>query len=216
MYTSYNPADTRRRRRLAIRTVIITLIAVSSASAGCSKGSDNNHKADSDTIAFASDETPVDKYDIAMAVSSITDAISVGEPLDTAEYNFEGILTDGRGTPLYTDIQGAPGRWQIDVVDNHSVRIRNVYIGDLVPDSLTKYIVNSLALSDRNLVKDRCTETDDSGCIGSDYPTSCYNFGGGFIEFSTKSVQAPGGDIGPLFCITISSAGNPERHGRNT
>ena len=55
--------------------------------------------------------------DIAMTVRSLADAIKVGEPLDSTEYDFNGVLTDGQGAPLYTDVQGSPGTWIVDVLD---------------------------------------------------------------------------------------------------
>ncbi len=167
----------------------------------------NNASKESDsaeTDSLISTDAPIDNYDIAMAVSSITDAIELGEPLDSAEYNFEGILTDGQGTPLYTDVQGSPGKWQINVVDERSVKIRNLYLGDLVPDSLTHYIIGSLkqAGSQPVLCKND-NEEDDSGCIMSEYPTVIYKLGKSTILFQTKSVYTSSGDEGPLFCITI-------------
>lgn len=47
--------------------------------------------------------------DIAMTVRSLVDAVRVGETLLPADYDFVGVLTDGQGTPLYTDVDGAPG-----------------------------------------------------------------------------------------------------------
>ncbi|MCM1153341.1 MAG: hypothetical protein NC328_06790 [Muribaculum sp.] len=83
-------------------------------------------------------------YDIAMTVRSITDALNVGERLDSASYNFRGILTDGSGRPIYTDTIGNPGAWTIKVVGADSAVITSLYPGDLLPLELTSYIVESV------------------------------------------------------------------------
>lgn len=87
-------------------------------------------------------------YDIAMIVSSLADAINVGECLDTADYNFTGVLTDGTGRPLYSTLAGHPGRWRIEVTDTSSARIRNLEIGDLMVDDLREYLVSALHLEE--------------------------------------------------------------------
>lgn len=176
----------------------------------CSGKDTNNSERVMTSDTLSSDSVQIDNYDIAMAVSSITDAIDMGEPLDTAEYNFEGILTDGQGTPLYTDIQGAPGVWRIAVVGEKRAKIQNVYLGDLVPDSLRTYIVSTLA--ETSGIKPEClyTDNDDNGCLGY-YPTISYNLGKSLIIFETKSVTTADGEEGPLFSIIISA-----RQGRNT
>ena len=139
-------------------------------------------------------------YDIAMTVRSIVDAISVGEPLDTAEYNYEGVLTDGQGTPLYTDIQGSPGEWEIDVTGKSSIRIRNVYLGDLMPEYLSEYITESLQLDTADEI-----DTDE---YADDEETSLavYDFGSGNIRFETRKAYAPNGLEGPLVSIILSGS----------
>ena len=121
-------------------------------STGCSH-SDRKAPADSDTavVAYRMVDEYVAENDIAMTVRSIVDAISVGESLDTAEYNYNGILTDGEGVPLYTDIQGNPGEWEVDVLSDNSVRIHNLYLGDLLPKDLMEYLTTALSLSKSNL-----------------------------------------------------------------
>lgn len=143
-------------------------------------------------------------YDIAMTVRSIVDAISVGEPLDAAEYNYEGVLTDGRGTPLYTDIQGSPGEWEIDVTSESSVRIRNVYLGDLMPEYLSDYITESLQLDSANEIDLNEDEDDDETSLKE------YDFGGGNIRFETRTAYAPNGLEGPLVSIILSSSDSKE------
>lgn len=138
--------------------------------------------------------------DIAMTIRSLADAIKVGEPLDSS-LNFEGVLTDGQGTPLYTDIQGAPGLWEIDVLDNKNVRIRNLYLGDLLPGDLQSYLVQSLRLNDSQTFTIIDNEEDDNG----NNEIVVYDFGGGYLCFEVKSVIAPNGLEGPLLSIVMSA-----------
>ena len=136
--------------------------------------------------------------DIAMTVRSIVDAISVGESLDTAEYNYNGILTDGEGVPLYTDIQGNPGEWEVDVLSDNSVRIHNLYLGDLLPKDLMEYLTTALSLSESNLCASDEYEDDDETYL------EVYNFGSGLIRFETREAYAPNGLEGPLMSIVIT------------
>lgn len=87
-------------------------------------------------------------YDIAMVARSLADAINVGEPLDSTDYNFTGVLTDGTGKPLYSTITGHPGKWKIEVSDSVTARISNTETGDLMVDDLREYLVSSLNLED--------------------------------------------------------------------
>ncbi len=186
--------------------LVLTGFFILAMSQSCSKGGKSN----TDTEATAGDN-PYDRdyfhadNDIAMVVRSLADAIKVGEPLDSSLYNFEGVLTDGQGTPLYTDVQGAPGVWQIDVLDNKNVRIRNLYLGDLLPGDLQSYLVQSLRLNDSQpymLVDKEATDEDDNEII-------VYDFGGGYLCFEVKSAIAPNGLEGPLLSI-VMTADRPE------
>lgn len=134
-------------------------------------------------------------YDIAMTLRSVADALRVGEPLDSTEYDFEGILTDGQGHPLYTDIQGAPGEWQIDVTTPTSVVIRNIYLGDLLPKDLEAYIAGMLDLSQKDVVS--TSEFDDD----AETELTVYSFDGGYLRFETRAAIAPNGLEGPLMSI---------------
>lgn len=133
--------------------------------------------------------------DIAMTVRSIADAIRVGEPLDTADYNFEGILTDGQGHPLYTDIQGAPGTWDVDVLSPTSAVIRNLYLGDLLPDDLESYLAGSLGVSDQNIIESNDYDDDDETTL------TVYDLDGSYLRIETRSAIAPNGLEGPLMSI---------------
>lgn len=164
-------------------------------------GQISNKSACKDTLA---DSVVVDEYvadnDIAMTIRSIIDAISVGEPLDTAEYNFNGVLTDGEGMPLYTDIQGNPGEWEIDVTSDKSVRIHNLYLGDLLPEHLTKYLTLSLNLTDT--IPDIDVQEDND----EETSTEIFHFDSGNIKIETREAFAPNGLEGPLMSIVISSS----------
>lgn len=149
---------------------------------------------DADTLTKVIEEYHADN-DIAMTLRSITDAIRVGEPLDTLDYNFEGVLTDGEGRPLYTDIQGTPGAWTVDVLSPTSAVIRNIYLGDLLPDYLETYIAGSLNLSDSNIVETTEFEDDD------DTSLIVYDLDGGYLRIETRSAVAPNGLEGPLMSI---------------
>lgn len=155
------------------------------------------------TDATASDSTYSDEYhadnDIAMTLRSITDALRVGEPLDTIDYNYEGVLTDGEGRPLYTDIQGSPGMWDIDVLSPTAIEIRNIYLGDLFPEDLEHYIVTSLNLRSDNVVETKEKEDDEETQL------VVYDFGGGYLRIETRASVAPNGLEGPMMTIVATS-----------
>lgn len=139
--------------------------------------------------------------DIAMTVRSIVDAIKVGEPIDSLDYDFKGVLTDGQGSPLYTDIQGAPGMWVVDVLDTKNVTIKNLYLGDLLPGDLQNYIVQSLQLSDDQ----QLTFTVSNEAVQDDeMEINLYDFGGGYLRFEIRAGIAPNGIEGPLLTIFMS------------
>ena len=184
------------RRFLSITTVVLFVALVMT---NCAH---NDRKVSTDTDSAVAAYHSVDEYvaenDIAMTVRSIVDAISVGESLDTAEYNYNGILTDGEGVPLYTDIQGNPGEWEVDVLSDNSVRIHNLYLGDLLPKDLMEYITTALSLSESNLCASDEYKDDDETYL------EVYNFGSGSIRFETREAYAPNGLEGPLMSIVIT------------
>lgn len=139
--------------------------------------------------------------DIAMTVRSIADAINVGEPLDSTEYDFKGVLTDGQGSPLYTDVQGAPGLWVVDILDKQNATIKNVYLGDLLPADLQAYILQTLQLSEGHHV-DFCL---DDVAIDDETEIDIYRFKGGYLRFETRAGIAPNGLEGPLLTIVMSA-----------
>lgn len=121
---------------------LLTFIFISAAMQSCSWFSGNKTESDADSATVIEDFHA--DHDIAMSVRSIMDAINVGQPLDSADYNFVGILTDGNGTPLYTDVQGTPGQWEVKVMSDKSAVISNLYLGDLLPDELIQYLLENL------------------------------------------------------------------------
>lgn len=136
--------------------------------------------------------------DIAMTVRSITDAIRVGEPLDTADYNFEGILTDGEGRPIYIDMSGAPGLWDIDVLSPTKVVIRNLAVGDLLPEDLESYLLANLGLSHENYI-DSLGYRSPSGA-----ESAVYDFEGGYLRIDVHDSRSATGLEGAMVSITAS------------
>ena len=177
---------------LIVRSGTAGIICLLMVFTGC--GGSRESAEPADTLRSAIEEYHADN-DIAMTLRSITDAIRVGEPLDTLDYNFEGVLTDGEGRPLYTDIQGSPGEWIVDVLSPTSAVLRNVYLGDLLPDYLETYIAGSLNLSDSNIVE--TTEFDDD----DDTSLVVYDLDGGYLRIETRSAVAANGLAGPLMSI---------------
>lgn len=138
-------------------------------------------------------------YDIAMALASIADAIRVGEPLDTADYNFVGVLTDGQGHPLYTDTRGTPGKWDVDVITSTSAVARNVDLGDLLPEDLRSYLGESFNLGEEDIVDaSRYDEGDE------EMEMVVYDISGAYLRIETRRGVSPSGLEGPLMRITVS------------
>lgn len=144
--------------------------------------------------------------DIAMTVRSLADAIKVGEPLDSVEYDFRGVLTDGQGTPLYTDINGVPGIWDINVLDNGKVSIRNLYLGDLLPSDLELYILESLKLTADN----RLPSLADTISNPAKYAINIYALSGGYMKYEVVKDTASNGLEGALVTITLGVSPLPE------
>lgn len=178
----------------------MTAVAITVVMAACGHGGDQ--KVDSVSA-------PVEEYhadnDIAMTVRSLADAIRVGEPLDTADYNFEGVLTDGMGRPLYTDVQGMPGVWDVEVLSSTSAVIRNMNVGDLLSDDLQSYLESCLELSEDNMISEYMpdAESDD------ELDRVIYDFDGGYLRIDTRAATAANGLEGPLMTITVSKQKPP-------
>ncbi len=170
---------------------------------GCRKSTSATTVA-ADSTSLYSEEYHADN-DIAMTLRSITDALRVGEPLDTLDYNFEGVLTDGEGHPLYTDIQGSPGTWEVDVISPTTAVIRNIYLGDLLPDDLESYIAGSLNLTSDNIIESTEFDDDDEAQL------VIYDFGGGYLRIETRAAVAPNGLEGPLMSIVAIRNDDPSK-----
>lgn len=145
--------------RVAAAVVAAVLLICSACS---HSGESNNDSAVSrDSAAVISSDSTQSIFhadnDIAMVVRSLCDAVSVGEPFDSATYTFSGVLTDGVGAPLYIDTRRNPGMWQVEVVSPKEAHIYNLDDGDLVSADLAGYISGCLGLTDEDLVTDRRT-----------------------------------------------------------
>lgn len=175
-----------------MRSSIFITLSLCAMLAGC----DSNKKETADSSEAVVEDYHADN-DIAMTVKSIADAISVGEPLDS-NYNFEGVLTDGQGMPLYTDLHGAPGMWRVDVTSVREAVVRNLYLGDLLQNDLENYITENLELTH---VKDPDFCEYDS----QDIQMRRYAFNGGTVTFETRYGVAPNGMEGPILKIIVRS-----------
>ncbi|MDE6006292.1 MAG: hypothetical protein K2G67_01930 [Muribaculaceae bacterium] len=163
----------------------------------CSENGGNAGDDSASSLSAEQEEFHADN-DIAMTVRSIVDAIRVGENLDTADYNFNGVLTDGIGRPLYSTLQGHPGMWDVDVLSSSMAVIRNQEIGDLLPEDLESYIISNLNLTDADLID----SLEYHGAMGAE--TSVYDFGGGFLRLDTRTESSASGLEGALVRITAS------------
>lgn len=172
---------------LMISVMLIVLISCGNKTAGIGYESvlpeDNQFHADND---------------IAMTVCSIVDAVRVGEKLVGDEYDFDGILTDGQGTPLYTDLEGNPGEWQVRVTGPCEARISNLHFGDLMTADLRNYILGALNLNDADLVTAYINPVDDQEVIW------LYDIGDVNIAFSETATKTPSDLEGIIMSISVS------------
>ena len=135
--------------------------------------------------------------DIAMVVSSLVDAVRVGERLDSADYDFKGILTDGQGTPLYTDLEGNPGEWKVRVITDSEARISNLRLGDLMTEDLRNYIIGILNLNEADLVTAYVNPADETEFIW------LYDIGDVQVAFSETEVHTPSQLEGIIMSISV-------------
>lgn len=171
-----------------------------------SSGSEKTVDSDSIKAAAAADDHA--DHDIAMTVSSIIDAINVGQPLDSTDYNYTGILTDGEGRPLYTDVQGTPGIWEVKVLTPNSAVISNLYLGDLLPEYLVQYILSTNKIPESPMV----AASDENGKREDNL--TIYNTGKCDIIIEQQTAIAANGSEGPLLKILLrkSELTTPETH----
>lgn len=161
---------------------------------------DAPESADGDTLASEGEPAYHADNDIAMAVRSLVYTINDGEPLDSTEYNFEGVLTDGQGAPLFTDFEGLPGQWEVDVKNSREVHIRNIGTGDLMPGELMEYLrttfnTSSVGPDDELRLTDSYEEGDTS--------VELYSFGRASLRVETRPEVLPTGEVGPKLVITL-------------
>ena len=135
--------------------------------------------------------------DIAMTVCSLVDAVRVGEKLDSADYGFKGILTDGQGTPLYTDIEGNPGEWTVKVITDEEARISNLHLGDLMTEDLRAYILEALNLNGADLVTAYINPADEKEFIW------LYDIGDVQVAFSETLVKTPSELEGIMMSVSV-------------
>lgn len=135
--------------------------------------------------------------DIAMTLRSLVDAVRVGERLDSSVYDFDGILTDGQGTPLYTDVDGRPGQWSVSVIGSEEACVRNLYVGDLMAEDLRNYIIASLGLNGADLLTAYRNPDSEEELI------CVYGIGDVRVLFSTVPAEANGFQ-GWLMSVTVA------------
>ena len=136
-----------------------------------------------------------------MRLRSVAAALNEGEAIDSVDYNFSGVLTDGMGAPVFTDFAGLPGQWEVDVINPKEVIIRNIGIGDLMPESLMDYVtssINAAAMQD---------ETPELRMIGQyengDTTIERYTYGHTTVQVETRPELLPTGEVGPKLEITL-------------
>lgn len=196
--------------KASLRFFLSILISASLLISSCGRGNKTESEETREslvdsTMSFSQDDNYHADNDIAMTIRSIADAINQGEQLDSIDYNFEGVLTDGTGHPLYTDVQGAPGAWSIKVKSPVAVAIKNLYLGDLLPEALETYVTQSLGLDNSNIVDTSKFRKDDLDKL------VIYHFNGGYLIFETRTALTPTGKEGPLITI-IATSNAPEQY----
>lgn len=75
--------------------------------------------------------------------------------------------------------------------------IRNVDLGDLLPDDLEIYLSSMLEMDESNIVDSDVIDEEDTRVV-------VYDFGGGFIRIEKRKGVAPNGLEGSLMRITVT------------
>lgn len=175
--------------------VLLCLLLIGALVSCSGSGDGESRTNDDDSIKGASRVVYHADNDIAMTVRSLSDAIHVGEILRDADYNYHGVLTDGQGRALYTDISGNPGVWDVRVADGGTAKISNVELGDLLAEDLTAYILTAMKLGDADM---ECNNIKDgAGHV-------CYRFDGGYIDFMVRGEILSSGLEAARMTITVS------------
>ncbi|MCM1320148.1 MAG: hypothetical protein NC217_07165 [Muribaculaceae bacterium] len=195
---------------IAASSALCSMMIMGSCSSGTSDGNDSAESelsGQSDTFVsdkgLASSDAEVfhASNDIAMRVRSVAAALNEGEAIDSTDYNFSGVLTDGMGAPIFTDFEGLPGQWEVDVVNSKEVKIRNIGTGDLMPGSLMEYVTSSI-----NSVAEQ-DETPELQMVGhyeeGDASIEKYTYGHTTVQVETRPQTLPTGEVGPKLEITL-------------
>lgn len=151
----------------------------------------------SDTI--VAEEEFVVNNDIGMAVRSMANTINIGAPLDSTDYNFAGVFTDGVGMPLFTDITGMPGKWEVEVIDSLQVKIRNLDPGNLQPFQLVEYLTENLKDDSLPIILQEETDRGESHIIQYSYGRTRMS-----VEMRPERIAATG-EVAPLMEITLKA-----------
>ena len=174
------------------------MLTLSSCRYAGSSDSDSTEGVGTDSVISTAEPEPfIANNDIGMTVKSVANTINIGERLDSTDFNFEGVLTDGIGMPLFTDLQGMPGQWEIEVVDSTELRIRNTNAGNLRPHELLEYL--STTLGDGGTEMQPVEEMDRG-----DTHIQIYRYGRTELSVQTRPQQiGETGEVAPIMEITL-------------
>lgn len=186
-YVSHLKNACGEKARIGCFTVVLTV----ACSCGGNSANTENNSGDEVVEVYHADN------DIAMTLRSLVDAVRVGERLDSSVYDFDGILTDGQGTPLYTDVDSRPGQWSVSVIGSEEACVRNLYVGDLMAEDLRNYIIASLGLNDADLLTAYRNPDSEEELI------YVYGIGDVRVSFSTSPAESNGFE-GWLMSVTVA------------
>lgn len=150
-----------------------------------------NSAADTQT---AQTETFHADNDVAMVIRSVADAIRVGENLYADNYNYTGVLTDGTGRPLYSDLNGLPGIWRVEVADSTHVTVSNTSVGDLAASDLATYVSDALGPG---------TNPPERRLDVSGHTVDLYHYDWGDMAYEVRNDTTTGGIVGNMVTITL-------------
>ena len=131
--------------------------------------------------------------DVAMVIRSVADAIRVGENLYADNYNYTGVLTDGTGRPLYSDLNGLPGIWRVEVADSTHVTVSNTSVGDLAASDLATYVSDALGSG---------TNPPERRLDVSGHTVDLYHYDWGDMAYEVRN-DTTGGIVGNMVTITL-------------
>lgn len=187
------------------KSLVVAALALGLLASACSR--ERTHEqaksesaAVAESVAAVAEEQYAADNDIGMTVRSVANTINIGEKLDSTDYNFEGVLTDGVGMPLFTDFTGMPGQWEIEVVDSATLRIRNVDAGDLQPFRLMEYITANLSEQAQELELTGESDQGRAHIVNYRYGRTC-------ISMETRPMAIENSaDVAPVMEITLRAS----------